>query len=267
MPAAALAVGDRVRFLPGNNGCGLIVEVLPRRSRLSRCEATGPFERHAREQVMVANLDQVIPVMAAAQPEPSWNLLDRYLVSAASLDLPAVICITKLDLARANSNLLDALGEYHRIGYTVVLTSTQTGEGIAELCSHLQGKLSVFMGKSGVGKTTLLNAIQPGLGLRVGEVSGVTGKGRHTTTRLEMFPLDCGGHVVDTPGMREFGLWGVEELDLALLFPEMKPLVGACRFGLDCSHTHEPGCAILKAVKKGAISERRYESMIHLGEE
>ncbi len=123
------------------------------------------------------------------------------------------------------------------------------------------------MGKSGVGKTSLLNAIQPGLGLRVNAVSGVTGKGRHTTTRLEMFPLETGGYVVDTPGMREFGLWDVGGMDLALFFPEMRPLVGTCRFGVDCTHSHEPGCAILRAVQTGTILDRRYQSMRRLTEE
>jgi ribosome biogenesis GTPase len=147
-----------------------------------------------------------------------------------------------------------------------VLTSSFTGEGIDELRGALAGRVSVLVGKSGVGKTALLNALQPGLGLRVKEVNQITGKGRHTTTNLEMFPLDGGGAIVDTPGTREFGLWQFED-DLALLFPEMRPLVGKCRFGVDCQHDEEPGCAIRKAVMDEQIHPRRYQSYLLLNKE
>jgi ribosome biogenesis GTPase len=147
-----------------------------------------------------------------------------------------------------------------------VLTSAFTGKGIDELRRELSNRISVFVGKSGVGKTALLNALQPGLGLRVREVNQVTGKGKHTTTNLEMFPLESGGAIVDTPGTREFGLWQFED-DLALLFPEMRPLVGKCRFGVDCQHDEEPGCAIRKAVMQGQINPRRYQSYLLLNKE
>jgi ribosome biogenesis GTPase len=261
-----VAVGDAVRFIDAGLDTGMIVEVLPRRTHLSRRSSVSEARKHAFEQVIVANVDQVIPVLSAANPVPKWNLLDRYLVSAESLGLPALICITKHDLAEGDPELEAAVAEYRRVGYTLLLTSAQSGQGIADLRLALQGKLSVFIGKSGVGKTSLLNAIQPGLGLRVNQVNEKTGKGKHTTTHLEMFPLETGGSVVDTPGMREFGLWEVEDTDLALLFPEMRPFVGACRFGLDCSHEHEHGCAIRKAVQAGEISIRRYESFLRLME-
>jgi ribosome biogenesis GTPase / thiamine phosphate phosphatase len=263
-----LAVGDEVRYIQADEGRGLIVELLPRRNKLTRRSAVPmPLHHgaHPFEQIIVTNVDQVVPVMAIAQPAPKWNLLDRYLASAEEGEITSLICITKLDLAEGGE-LDGALEEYRRIGYEYVLTSTVTGEGIDALKQALAGKVSVMVGKSGVGKTALLNALQPGLGLRVKEVNQVTGKGRHTTTNLEMFPLDSGGAIVDTPGTREFGLWDIQD-DLALLFPEMAPLVGKCRFGLDCQHDEEPGCAIRKAVMAGQIIPRRYQSYLILKED
>jgi ribosome biogenesis GTPase len=262
-----VAVGDQVQFVDTGSGAGLITEVLPRKSKLVRRSAVPMPGAHPFEQIIVANVDQVVPVFSAAQPPPKWNLLDRYLTSAESLDLSSLICITKLDLAERDSRLQAELELYRQIGYRVLLTSTVTGEGLAELHAALQGRISVFVGKSGVGKTSLLNALQPGLGLRVNAVNQVTGKGKHTTTNLEMFPLENGGSVVDTPGMREFGLWEIDESDLALLFPEMRAYVGRCKFGLDCSHDHEPGCAIRKAVAEGKIAPRRYATFQRLRQE
>lgn len=267
-----VAVGDVVRFADAQDGTGMIVEVLPRRNKLAR-RAAGPNPTaHPFEQVIVANLDQVVPVFAAANPAPRWNLLDRYLVSAEAAGLPALICITKLDLAQGRdgsieAELWEAAEEYRQIGYSVILASAVTGEGLEELRQALGGRASAFLGKSGVGKTSLLNALQPGLGLKVNAVSQATGKGKHTTTHLEMFPLDSGGHVVDTPGVREFGLWDVDQDDLALFFPEMRPFVGRCKFGLDCRHDEEPGCAIRRAVTAGQVSPRRYQSYFRLQEE
>jgi ribosome biogenesis GTPase len=172
-----------------------------------------------------------------------------------------------MDLVDDNDGELEgALEEYARIGYPYLLTSSYTGQGIEALKDALAGKMSVFIGKSGVGKTALLNQLQPGLGLRVKEVNQATGKGRHTTTNLEMFPLDSSGAIVDTPGTREFGLWAFDD-DLALLFPEMAVLVGKCRFGLDCQHDEEPGCAIRKAVMDGRVSPQRYASLLTLRED
>jgi len=195
-------------------------------------------------------------------------LLDRYLVSAEAAGLQTLIVINKLDLAWKNPGLEEEVEIYRRIGYPVSMVSAVTGVGIEELKSALQGKLSVFVGKSGVGKTSLLNALQPGLGLRVKAVGhGEVGKGRHTTTHLEMFELEFGGRLVDTPGMREFGLWNITAAELADLFPEMAEYVGQCKFGLSCHHDREPGCAIRKAVTAGAISPYRYQSYMRLREE
>ncbi len=254
-----VAIGDEVSFVEAGDGIGMITEVLPRRSKLSR-RAAGPKPL---EQVIVANVDQVIPVLSARKPKPKWTLLDRYLADSEAADLPALICITKLDLAKEDL-LTQEMRIYEEIGYPVILTSAVDGRGLEELKEALRNRVSVLVGKSGVGKTTLLNAIQPELGLRVKEVSESTGKGKHTTSHLEMFELDFGGSVVDTPGMREFGLWNVDGLDLAELFPEMRPYVGKCRFGSDCSHTHEPDCSIKEAVEDGHISKLRYESFVRM---
>src|SRR6266508_5321017 len=184
-----VAVGDRVRFVEAGDSRGMIVEILPRNSKLSR-PAPVPGQR-VFEQVIVSNADLILPVFSVANPTPKWGLLDRYLVTAEAAGLPALIVINKLDLAWKNPALDDEVEIYRHLGYPVLLVSAVTGEGIEELKQRLQGKLSVFVGKSGVGKTSLLNAIQPGLGLRVNEVSkGEVGKGRHTTTHLEMFELD-----------------------------------------------------------------------------
>lgn len=258
-----VAIGDRVRFVDAGGGRGMITEILPRLSRFSRPAAT-PGAR-AFEQVIAANPDQVIPIFAVASPTPKWGMLDRYLVAAEASSLPSLIVITKLDLAWKNPHIDEELEIYRKIGYATHLVSSNTGEGIEELKSLLKGKMSVLVGKSGVGKTSLLNAIQPGLGLRVKAVSkGELGKGRHTTTHYEMFELDFGGMLVDTPGMREFGLWDIEPQELASFFPEMEGYLGQCKFGLSCHHDREPGCAIRKAVMSGEISPYRYQSYMNL---
>jgi ribosome biogenesis GTPase len=253
-----IAVGDWVQFVDGSDGSGMIVAVLPRRSKLVR-RAAGPKPL---EQVIVANVDQVI-VICAAHPAPSWELVDRYLASAESTELPARICITKMDLIKPGV-LATEVANYRAMGYPVELTSASSGAGVAAFAEVLHQRLSVLAGKSGAGKTSILNAVQPGLGLRVGAVSTQTGKGKHTTSSLELFALDGGGGVVDTPGMREFGLWDVQRDDIALLFREFRAFVGTCRFGLSCRHREEPGCAITAAVAAGQITPRRYQSYLRM---
>ncbi|MBL0347695.1 ribosome small subunit-dependent GTPase A [Candidatus Villigracilis affinis] len=261
-----IAIGDQVRFLDAGQGRGLITEILPRRSKLSRPMPV-PGQR-VFEQVIVSNADQVLTVFAAASPTPKWGLLDRYLVTAEAAGLPSRIIITKMDLANKNETLEKDLAIYRRIGYPIHLVCSSTGDGLEELKQALHGRMSVLIGKSGVGKTSLMNALQPGLGLRVKAVSqGDVGKGRHTTSHLQMFELDFGGTLVDTPGMREFGLWDISSEDLASLFPEMERYVGQCKFGLSCQHDHEPGCAIRKAVVSEQINPYRYQSYLRLREE
>ena len=261
-----IAIGDQVRFLDAGQGRGLITEILPRRSKLSRPMPV-PGQR-VFEQVIVSNADQVLTVFAAASPTPKWGLLDRYLVTAEAAGLPSRIIITKMDLANKNETLKKDLAIYQSIGYPIHLVCSSTGDGLEELKQALHGRMSVLIGKSGVGKTSLMNALQPGLGLRVKAVSqGDVGKGRHTTSHLQMFELDFGGTLVDTPGMREFGLWDISSEDLASLFPEMERYVGQCKFGLSCQHDHEPGCAIRKAVVSEQINPYRYQSYLRLREE
>ncbi len=252
-----VAVGDRVRFTMAGENTGVIQEVLPRRNHFTRPAAGGKEQA----QVIAANIDQIVLIFAAAQPRPTWHLLDRYLVTAEAEGLPALICITKADLMESDL-LLSDIGVYRRLGYPIIITSVRQGVGLDELQAALHGKLSVFVGKSGVGKTSLLNVLQPGLGLRVAEISESTGKGRHTTTHLEIFDLDAASHVVDTPGVKEFGLWGLDdyEFELDYLFPEMRPLLDQCQFGNSCVHLNEPGCAIKAGVQSGAIEEGRYRS-------
>ena len=258
-----IAIGDRVRYLDAGPSRGIITEILPRLSKLSR-PATVPGQ-YTFEQVIASNVDLILPVFAVADPTPKWGLLDRYLVSTESSNLPAVIIITKIDLAWKNKEFDSELETYRRAGYRILFVSATTGEGIEELKRTMQGRVSVLVGKSGVGKTSLLNAIQPQLGLRVKAVSqGEQGKGRHTTIHFEMFALEFGGSVVDTPGIREFGLWEIDGEELAYLFPEMANYVGQCKFGLSCQHDHEPGCAIRKAVVSGDISPHRYKSYLNL---
>ncbi len=255
-----VAVGDNVAFIGADNGTGLIKEVLPRKSRMSRL-AAGPIPL---EQVLVANVDQMVAVFAAARPKPKWHLLDRYLVAAEAAGIPALICITKLDLVDSD-DLLDVVNRYRDLGYPVILTSSEEGTGIETARNVFQNRLSVLMGKSGVGKTSLLNALEPGLGLRVSAVGkGRIGKGRHTTTHLELVPLSGGGGVVDTPGMRELALWEARADELPWFFPEFRSYLGACKFGASCVHHSEPGCAIKRAVDNGDISVPRYESYLKL---
>lgn len=264
--ADPVAIGDHVRFVDAGAGRGMITEILPRRSKLSR-PLPIPGQR-VFEQVIVANADQVLTIFAASSPSPKWGLLDRYLVTAEAAGLPSRIVITKMDLATQNKSLEQDLEIYRRIGYPIHLVCSSTGEGLEELKQALHGAMSVLVGKSGVGKTSLMNALQPGLGLRVKEVSlGDIGKGRHTTSHLQMFDLDFGGRLVDTPGMREFGLWDISPEDLASLFPELAPHIGQCKFGLSCRHDNEPGCAIRKAVMAEQVSPYRYQSYLRLREE
>jgi ribosome biogenesis GTPase len=249
--------------LDAGQGHGIITEVLPRRSRLSR-PLPVPGQR-VFEQVIVANADQVLPMFSAASPTPKWGLLDRYLVTAEAAGLPSRIIITKMDLADKNDSLEMSLDIYRRIGYPIHLVCSSTGEGLEELKQALRGRMSVLIGKSGVGKTSLLNVLQPDLGLHVNKVSqGDLGKGRHTTSHLQMFELDFGGTLVDTPGMREFGLWNIASEELACYFPEMARYVGQCKFGLSCGHDREAGCAIRKAVMAGQVSPYRYQSYMRL---
>lgn len=263
-----VAVGDDVWFVCSADDTGMITSVLERRNKLSRravVHGADKWESRNKnvEQIIVSNVDQIVAVVSAANPKPSWRLLDRYLADAELYELPVVILFTKMDLVE-ESCFKKEVEVYFSIGYRLIFTSAVSLAGLDGLRTLLRNKTSVFMGKSGVGKTTLLNMLEPGLGLRVQEVSGRVNKGRHTTTNLEMFPLASSGFVIDTPGMREFAPWQSGAVNAAWLFREMRPYIGACKFGMDCTHSHEPGCAVKEAVAAGSISERRYESYLRI---
>jgi ribosome biogenesis GTPase len=253
-----VAIGDQVGYEPTEEDSGIIREVLPRRNQLVRQAAEA-----GKHQVIAANVDQVVPILAVTNPAPRWHWLDRFLVAAESQQIPALIVLTKADLIK-QQQIAPMVQLYQDLGYRVLLTSVESGRRINYFSRALNGKLSVLVGMSGVGKTSLLNAVQPDLGLRVNTISNFSGKGRHTTTHLEMFPLEVGGYLVDTPGIKTFGLVGLPKTDLPYMFREMRPLIGQCRFRTDCAHRQEPGCAIKDAVAAGTISKMRYESFLRM---
>jgi ribosome biogenesis GTPase len=215
------------------------------------------------EHVIVANPDQAVFIFSVREPVPHLRMLDRLLVLAENNDLPAIICANKVDLIDEMDECQRMFGVYEEIGYPVIYTSARTGQGVELLGERLAGKLSVLSGPSGVGKSSLLNAIQPDLGLSTRRISDVTGKGRHATVGVRLWPLDDGGYVADTPGLREAGLWDIEPEELAWHFVEMRPYLSDCRFS-SCTHTHEPDCAVKDAVQAGAISAMRYDSYCRL---
>jgi ribosome biogenesis GTPase len=212
-----------------------------------------PDSRGAR--AIAANLDRVFVVTATASPNPIPQLIDRLLAVAEANALPAAVVLNKIDLDPG----LELERRLRAAGYEVFLTSARTGEGIDPLRGALIGSTSVVTGPSGAGKSSLLNAIQPGLRLRIGEMSEKVGRGRQTTVGAIMVPLEGGGYLMDTPGFSEVGLWGIEARGLAECFPDMRPLIGQCRYA-DCRHVTEPGCAVRAAVEAGHIAADRYES-------
>jgi ribosome biogenesis GTPase len=263
-----IATGDYVRWRPTRAGQGVIEEVLPRETQLSRLRP-GPGDMPI-EDVIIANPDQAVFIFAVLDPTPHLRMLDRLLVIAENNDLPAIICVNKIDLLYAAGDPVgearSLFGIYEEIGYPVVYASARTGQGIAQLSQCLHGRLSVLSGPSGVGKSSLLNAVQPNLGLATRAISDLTGKGRHTTVGVRLWPIAGGGYVADTPGLREAGFYDIEPQELAWHFVEMRPHLADCRFS-SCTHTHEPGCAVKAAIARREISEERYDSYCRLLEE
>jgi ribosome biogenesis GTPase len=260
-----VAVGDRVFVRDVGEGEGRIEWVEPRTRTLSR------LARHTSdvEQIILANPDQALLLFAVRNPEPHLRLLDRFLVMAESRNLPAIIGVNKMDLdiggADAETSLARSLfGGYQEI-YSVFYLSAKTGQGIAELRQALNGKITAVAGPSGVGKSSLLNVLDPTRDRAVGAISAATGKGRHTTTAtvLHCVPGEAQTFVADTPGIRALSLQGVAADDLDQFFPEMRPFLGQCRYA-DCSHMSEPGCAVQAAVDAGEIRRERYESYVGL---
>jgi ribosome biogenesis GTPase / thiamine phosphate phosphatase len=253
-----VVAGDRVDIVRSDAGAEQVwtIERVHERSSVLLRKAPG---KAPRPKAIVANVDQVMIVFAVTRPDPHLRMLDRFLVLCEANGLEALIVANKVDLAGEDA-ARELFGMYERIGYPVLYTAAKEGTGIERLKEHLCGTTSVLTGPSGVGKSSLLNVVQPGLGLRVAAISEAVLKGRHTTVTAQLIPLDCGGYVADTPGLRELGLWGIEQEELGGCFPEFHPYLGTCRYGNSCSHTHEPGCAIKEAAEAGEIPAARLES-------
>jgi ribosome biogenesis GTPase len=253
------AIGDRVWVTVLEDGSGVIEEVEERKQAITRLD---PRPQGKYQQVLLANPDQAVFIFACAHPNPKLKMLDRYLVIAEKQKVLAVIVANKIDLVQDTGKIF---GLYETIGYRVIYTSIKTGAGLDELKNAITGRVSAFAGPSGVGKSSLLNAIQPGLGLAVNEISLAINKGKHTTVTRQLFALEGGGYVADTPGWKSLALWDTEPEEMDAYFPELRGLVAHCQFS-DCSHTHEPGCAVLHAVQEGNVHRERYESYLRLRE-
>ncbi|HRK89233.1 MAG TPA: ribosome small subunit-dependent GTPase A [Anaerolineales bacterium] len=251
------ALGDSVEITILDDGSGVIETVRERKNAIVRLD---PRPQGEYQQVLLANPDQAVFVFACANPTPRLKMLDRFLVIAEKQRISVVIVANKVDLVDEPKTIF---GLYEALGYRVMYTSTKNGAGVNELKSQLQGKLSALVGPSGVGKSSLLNTIQPGLGLAVNEISSAMNKGRHTTVIRQMFALEGGGYVADTPGWKSLALWDTEPEEMDAYFPELRDLVAYCQFS-DCTHQHEPGCAVLAALKAGKIHKERYDSYVRL---
>lgn len=253
-----LVTGDRVVWRPGNQGIGVIVAQLPRTSELCRPDMRGVLKPVA------SNVDRIV-IVFAPRPEPHANLIDRYLVAAEHAGIQPLLLLNKADLIdEQNAEQIDSLlSTYRNLGYPLLEVSAFNGLAMDALRAALNEHVSVFVGQSGVGKSSLVNALLPGVDTRVGDLSEVTGKGTHTTTTARLFHFPAGGDLIDSPGIREFGLVHVSRDDVEAGFIEFNDLLGHCRFR-DCKHDREPGCALLKALEEGRISEQRMASYRHI---
>jgi ribosome biogenesis GTPase / thiamine phosphate phosphatase len=260
-----IAMGDRVEISSDDGKTGMVEAILPRHRMFSRLD---PRPQGEYQQILIANPDQVVLVFACAEPQPKMAMLDRFLVIAERAGIPPLIVANKIDLVGGSTHARELFRTYRELGYPVVFTSTRSGEGVVEIKSMILNKITLFTGPSGVGKSSLLNAIQPGLGLAAREVSQSTSKGKHTTVVRELFRLQEGGWVADTPGLKALALWDIEPEELDAYFPEIGALVSDCQFN-DCTHLHEPGCAVLLAATQGRIDPNRYQSYLRMrfGEE
>jgi ribosome biogenesis GTPase len=253
-----LVVGDRVVFTPTAEGEGVVEKILPRRTRLSRRSP----RRHHVEHVIAANVDRLLIVASVGRPPLSMGIIDRYVIAGHAGGIEPVVCINKIDLARDESDYAGVARAYREMDYTVLLTSATERQGLDALREALRDRSTVLAGHSGVGKSSLINALQPGLKLKTGPVST---KGRHTTSSVSLLRLDFGGYVVDTPGIREFTLWDIERREVAQFFPRIWDLSPDCRLP-DCLHLHEPDCAVKAALEAGELPPERYDSYARIVE-
>lgn len=262
-----IAVGDRVNISVNDSGTAFITDILPRKNYIIRRASNLSKESH----ILASNLDQTLLIVTLAHPTTSLTFIDRFLATAEAYRVPAIIVINKTDLltGHEDTELIEAVSYlYKSIGYTVLGTSAKTGEGIDKLRQLISGKTTLISGNSGVGKTTLINALIPGLDLRTAAISEVHDTGTHTTTFSEMFQLpgDENGYIIDTPGVRGFGTIEMDEYEASHFFPEIFKIGADCRFN-NCTHTHEPHCAVIKALEEGLIAQSRYTSYLSILED
>jgi ribosome biogenesis GTPase len=264
-----VAVGDEVLISAGRAGHGVVESVLPRRSALARPDTYSSggrmIDRH-RQQVIAANVDMLLIVASWREPHFWPELVDRYLITAERNDFAPLICVNKIDLAEELSQVEAVLKPYYQLGYRALFTSARSGHGIDRLRKLLRGHTTVLAGMSGAGKSSLLATLQPGLDVRTNAVSARGGQGRHTTAQVNLVQLDFGGAVIDTPGIREFGLGDLEPEELIHFYPDIADAQQACRFS-NCSHTHEPDCGVKQALRNGRLSETRYHNYTRIYEE
>ncbi|MEE9200459.1 MAG: ribosome small subunit-dependent GTPase A [Candidatus Brocadiales bacterium] len=253
-----VVVGDSVRFAETSPGEGVIEEIGERRTRLSRAAPWAPGKEH----LVVANMEQVLIVTATKDPPLKAGLIDRYIIAAENGGLGVVICVNKIDLVD-EQEVLWVKDLYGGLGYQVLFASAVEGTGIEELAAALKDRETILAGQSGVGKSSLINCIQPGLGLRIQDIRKAARKGKHTTSWVTLLRIDIGGYVVDTPGIRELGLWDIREHDVAEFFSDVWEIGKDCHFSR-CTHSHEPRCAVKAAVEQGSLNKRRYGSYLRI---
>ena len=258
-----VVVGDVVRVEADEQGGYVISAIEPRRNYIIRRASNLSKESH----IIAANVDQALLVVTLFSPTTAKEFIDRFLVTCEAYKVPATILLAKIDLARQRPEEVE---EFHAIyesaGYRIIEVSATEGEGVDVVRELLRGKTTLLSGNSGVGKSTLVAAVEPGLDIRTGEISQSHHKGKHTTTFSTMYPLSEGGYIIDTPGIKGFGLIDIEDAELAHYFPEMMRFLPECRF-YNCSHTHEPHCAVVEAVEQGEIAYSRYESYLKIMDE